>query len=246
LPDWLIPILAAPFIGSFLGVLIRRLPIGERIALSRSHCESCEHTLSARDLVPLGSYILAGGKCRYCAAPIGAFHPAVELAALAVAIWAASLDAGFHLWADCLLGWALLALGWIDARHMVLPDMLTLPLVLAGLAVAYVMDPAGTAHHAAGAAIGWLLFWGLSRVYRALRGRDGLGEGDAKLLAASGAWVAWYGLGSVMLLGAVIGLGVWLAMRLAGGKVQAGTLIPFGPALALATWLVWLYGPLTL
>jgi leader peptidase (prepilin peptidase)/N-methyltransferase len=247
LPDWLLPVLVSPFIGSFLGVLIQRLPAGRDVVAARSRCDACGHRLGPADMVPLVSYLAARGRCRHCGAGIGAFHLWIELTALAVAVWATTADAqtadrGMGLWADCVLGWTLLALAWIDLRHMILPDVLTLPLVLAGLSWALIADPDRIVDHAAGAAVGWLLFWGVSRLYRLLRGRDGLGEGDAKLLAASGAWVTWAGLGPVMLIAALSGLGWALANRLRGAEAIATTAIPFGPPLALATWVVWLYG----
>jgi leader peptidase (prepilin peptidase) / N-methyltransferase len=244
LPDWLLPVLVSPFIGSFLGVLIQRLPDGDDVVTARSHCNACHRTLGPADLIPIVSYLAMRGRCRHCGAPIGRFHLMIELAALAVALWAITIDDGARLWADCVLGWTLLALAWIDARHMILPDVLTLPLVLAGLWFAWTLEPDRIVDHAAGAAIGWLLFWAVSRLYRLFRGRDGLGEGDAKLLAASGGWVSWSGLGPVMLVAALTGLGVALAGWLRGGKTTAATAIPFGPPLAFATWLVWLYAPL--
>jgi leader peptidase (prepilin peptidase) / N-methyltransferase len=244
LPDWLLPVLVSPFIGSFLGVLIQRLPDGDDVVAARSQCNACHRTLGPADLIPIVSYLAMRGRCRHCGAAIGRFHLAIELAALAVTLWAAGVDDGLRLWADCALGWTLLALAWIDARYMILPDVLTLPLVLAGLAFAWFLEPDRIVDHAAGAAIGWLLFWAVSRLYRLIRGRDGLGEGDAKLLAASGAWVTWSGLGPVMLVAALTGLGVALVGRLRGGKATATTPIPFGPPLAFATWLVWLYAPL--
>jgi leader peptidase (prepilin peptidase)/N-methyltransferase len=140
----------------------------------------------------------------------------------------------------------LLALSWIDWRHMILPDVLTLPLLLAGLGVALFLDPGNIVDHAAGAAIGYLLFIGVAWAYRRTRGRDGLGEGDAKLLAAAGAWVTWSGLAQVMLIAAVVGLLVALAGSLAGKKFGAQTALPFGPCLAVGIWLVWMYGPLLL
>jgi leader peptidase (prepilin peptidase) / N-methyltransferase len=244
--DRFMTILLAPFIGSFLGVLIVRLPEERPVAVARSACESCHHPLGPLDLVPIASYVVSRGKCRHCGAPIGRFHLLIELAALVPAIWAASLDDGTRLWADCVLGWTLLALSWIDWRHMILPDALTLPLVLAGLGAGWLFDPDNISDHAIGAAIGWLLFRGVAWGYRLARGRDGLGEGDAKLLAASGAWVTWMGLPEVMLVAALTGLAVALAGKLAGRKMEAQTAIPFGPCLAFATWLAWLYGPLLL
>jgi leader peptidase (prepilin peptidase)/N-methyltransferase len=246
LPDWLLPVLVSPFIGSFLGVLIQRLPDGDDVVAARSHCNACHRTLGPADLIPIVSYLAMRGRCRHCGAPIGRFHLMIELAALAVALWAITIDDGARLWADCVLGWTLLALAWIDARHMILPDVLTLPLVLAGLGFAWTLEPDRIVDHAAGAAIGWLLFWAVSRLYRLFRGCDGLGEGDAKLLAASGAWVSWSGLGPVMLVAALTGLGVALVGWLRGGKTTTATAIPFGPPLAFATWLVWLYAQLVM
>ena len=246
MPDWLLPVLVSPFIGSFLGVLIQRLPDGDDVVAARSHCNACHRMLGPADLVPIVSYLAMRGRCRHCGAGIRSFHLMIELAALLVAVWAAVTDDGLRLWADCVLGWTLLVLAWIDARHMILPDILTLPLVMAGLGFAWFLEPDRIVDHAAGAAIGWLLLWAVSRLYRLLRGRDGLGDGDAKLLAASGAWATWAGLGPVMLVASLTGLTQALSLRLRGGEATAATAIPFGPPLALATWLVWLYAPLIL
>jgi len=244
LPDWLIPVLVSPFVGSFLGVLVQRLPVDDTVVFGRSRCEACGKALGPLELIPLVSFLVLRGRCRQCQVRIARFYPAVELAALGVTVWAASLDDGLRLWADCVLGWVLLALAWIDARHMILPDILTLPLALAGLGLPLVMDAGRIVDHAVGAVIGWLVFWAVGRLYRAVRGRDGLGEGDAKLLAASGAWVTWAGLGPVMLIAALTGL-VWSVIdRLRGYGLTGATAIPFGPPLALATWLVWLYAAL--
>lgn len=236
-------IVVAPFIGSFLGVLIRRLPEERPVVAARSECESCHKPLGPLDLMPILSYLASRGRCRHCGAAIGRFHLWIELAAIVPALWAASLDEGLRLWADCGLGWTLLALSWIDWRHMILPDVLTLPLLLAGLAVSVWLDPGNIYDHAIGAAAGYLLFFGVSWFYQKLRGREGLGEGDAKLLAAGGAWVTWLGLAQIMLIAAVTGLGAALAIAATGRKVEAQTKIPFGPCLAFAIWLAWLYGP---
>jgi len=198
IPDWVVYLLA-PFIGSFLGVLIRRWPAGRPVAYGRSCCDHCGAPLAPRDLVPLVSWLLARGRCRRCKAPIGEFYPLVELAALGVVVWAGTLDTEAALWLDCLLGWGLLTLAWIDAEHLLLPDILTLPLILFGLGAAWYLRWPPLVDAAAGAAVGYLSFRLLALAYRWLRGRDGLGAGDAKLLAAGGAWLGWQALGDVVL-----------------------------------------------
>lgn len=242
--DWWLPIVAGPFVGSFLGVLITRLPAAEPVIVSRSRCPHCGHTLGPRDLVPLVSWLASGGRCRHCSRSLGFFYPAVELAAALVAGWAALIVSGWPLWATCALGWTLLALAVIDQRHLVLPDELTLPLLVAGLIVAYLLNADAVIDHAVGAVAGFAALFILAIVYRRIRGREGLGLGDAKLLAAAGAWVSWTGLASVVLVASVTALIVVLARLVLGRKIAADEQIPFGPYLCLATWLVWLYGPL--
>lgn len=243
-------ILAAPFIGSFLGTLILRLPEGRPVFLDRSRCEACGHTLGAADLVPLFSWLVLKGRCGHCGARLGTFYPLIELAALGVAAWAILAVPAALVWPTAALGWILLALAVIDAQHFILPDVLTLPLIPAGLAVAWWLAPDQLLHHAIGAAVGFLGFAGLAWAYEKLRGREGLGLGDAKLLAAAGAWVSWTGLGSVLLWAAPIALVVSLAAGVIHGtlsdKLAGRSALPFGPFLALGFWLTWLYGPIRL
>ena len=228
------PILAAPFIGSFLGVLILRLPAGRGVVSGRSACTACGRALGARDLVPVASFLLLRGKCRFCRAAIPRVHLWVELAAVGVALWAASSgEQGGQLWAGCALGWSLLALGWIDALCQRLPDALTLPLILGGIAEALWLEPDTVTGRALGAAVGYTALWALAWAYRRLRGREGLGLGDAKLLAAGGAWGGVALLPDVLLVSALAGLG-W---ALARGRTR----IAFGPFLAGGIWVVWLY-----
>jgi leader peptidase (prepilin peptidase)/N-methyltransferase len=233
-------VLAAPFVGSFLGLLVRRLPEGRPVAWGRSGCEACGAVLQARDLVPLLSWLAARGRCRFCRQPLGWFYPGIELAALAVALLAIAVDGGDAVWLDCVLGWWLLTLGWIDLRTGLLPDALTLPLVVAGLAAAAALDPEDLASRALGAVLGWLGLWAVGALYRQWRGRAGLGGGDPKLLAASGAWVGAAALPQVILLAALAALAAALGLRLAGRRLGLHSALPFGPFLALATWLVWL------
>jgi leader peptidase (prepilin peptidase)/N-methyltransferase len=253
LPDWLLPLLLAPFIGSFAALLIRRLPANRPVVLGRSQCEACGHALGARDLVPLVSVALLGGRCRWCGARIAVTHLAVELACLAIAVWAVARQAGpadadgLLIWLDCVLGWTLLTLAWIDWDHMLLPDALTLPLILAGLGATLLVDPGATTEHAAAAAGGYLAFRAIEIGYHRLRGRDGLGQGDAKLMAAAGAWLGVAPLPTVVFMAAVFGLAIAAGQRIAGQAMHRHAAIPFGPALCAAIWVAWLgYDPILL
>jgi leader peptidase (prepilin peptidase)/N-methyltransferase len=243
LASWLAPIAAAPIAGSFVGVLVRRLPRGGLVGWARSECESCKRPLSFTDLIPIASYITLRGRCATCYAPIGPFHFVIELAAVAVAVSAALIHRDFAwLCASCLLGWTLLTLAWIDAEHMRLPDALTLPLIAAGLAAKASLAPEQLAESVLGAAIGYLSFRAVAMIYRVLRKRDGLGGGDAKLLSAAGAWVGWAALPDVVLLAAVCGLGFIAIKQVRGTAGGRTAIIPFGPCLALALWTIHLFG----
>lgn len=246
LEAWWLTLVAAPFIGSFLGVLIVRLPAGEPVGLSRSRCSYCNHVLSGVDLVPLLSWVALRRRCRYCGSALGYFYLNIELAALLVAAWAATETSGWLLWVTCGFGWALLALAVIDAKHLYLPDVMTLPLIPAGLAVVWLVDREALAIHAFSAILGFSVFWLVGYVYRRLRGRDGLGLGDAKLLAAAGAWLSWLGLPGVVMIAAASALLVSLLTAAWKKNLSMTQRMPFGPYLCLGTWLVWLYGPLLL
>ena len=242
-PSWIWPLVAAPAIGSFLGLLAVRLPRGEAFTFCRSACRDCGHSLSFRDLIPLLSWAAQKGRCRYCGARLGLFYPGIELLAVIAVIWAAvSLPPGM-IWLGAVLGWWLIVLAVIDARDLILPDILTLPLLVAGLGVTYFIAPAALGHHAAGAVAGFAVIALVGFAYRRVRGRDGIGLGDAKLMAAAGAWVSWTGLSGVILIAALSGIVVSLLGAVAGRRDLADRL-PFGPHIALGTWIIWLYGPL--
>jgi leader peptidase (prepilin peptidase) / N-methyltransferase len=243
MPAFVLPLLIAPFAGSLLGVLIVRLPRHQPIALARSACAACGTLLGPFDLVPLASFALLRGRCRHCGHPIGWFHPAVELAALGVSVCAVlACQTPQQVWIACVLGWTLLALGWIDVLWLLLPDGLTLPLVLVGLGVAGVTAPDTIFWHALGAACGYLGLRAVALTYRALRGREGMGAGDAKLLAAAGAWLGVAALPWVVLFAALAGLAVAGVAAATGRTMQATTALPFGAFVAAAFWLLWLFG----
>jgi leader peptidase (prepilin peptidase) / N-methyltransferase len=239
---WIWPFLAAPFAGSFLGVVIRRLPKGRPLLLARSQCENCGRVLRPWELVPIVSWFALRGRCASCNVGIGTFYPLVELAAvLAVLgpVLVSPTDATW-LWVSCGLGWTLLALGWIDWELFQLPDILTLPLILAGLAVTFILNLNALADRALAAAAGYISLQLLNAGYRRLRGHDGLGQGDTKLFAACGAWAGLAALPLVLLLGALTGLGIAGLRALSGETLSRQTRIPFGTCLAFALWVEWL------
>ncbi|MGI9433409.1 MAG: prepilin peptidase [Geminicoccaceae bacterium] len=237
-------VLLAPLIGSFIGVVVERLPLGLSIIRGRSRCDHCFHELRPRDLVPLVSYLCQRGRCSHCGEQIRTFYPIVELAAVLVAASAAIVLDGTLYWLSLGLGFCLLTLAFIDLRHLILPDVLTLPLILSGLAVAFHLRPEVIQSHIIGAALGFLIFAGIAWLYRRLRGRDGLGLGDAKLLAAAGAWLGWEGLSGVVLLAATAAMVIVSTRGVLGDRVNATTELAFGAYLALAFWISWLFGPL--
>lgn len=240
----ILPLIVAPFIGSFAGTIVSRFETPASILWGRSICPSCGAVLGPFDLMPLVSWALSRGRCRHCHGSLGLFYPAIELAALGIALWSVAAADGSMVWASCLLGWTLLPLAWIDARHFVLPDFLTLPLTAAGLAVTYLSDPEATADHAVGAFGGLMFVIIVRHIYGMVRRQEGIGLGDAKLLAAGGAFVSWEGLPSVVAIGALAGLAGALLQRVRNASISLSDRVPFGTFLCLGIWIVWLYGPL--
>src|SRR5579883_1478670 len=241
---WLWPLIVSPFVGSFLAALAIRLPAGRPWIWERSRCPYCAAVLGVLDLIPVASWLASRGRCRHCQAAVTPFYAIVELGALAIALWALWTVPQDQLWASCILGWGLLALAAIDARDFLLPDTITLPLVVAGLAAAFFGEPDDLPQHVAGAALGAVAFLAIRIAYRHLRGREGLGLGDVKLMAVAGAWVSWVGLPSVVLIAAVASFAWVLARGKRQRPIALDTRLPFGPGLCLGIWMVWLYGPL--
>jgi len=165
--------------------------------------------------------------------------PALPVAVGALLVVASALAfAPERIWAGCALGWALLLLSLIDWQDGILPDLLTLPLAALGL----LASALGWADSTIGALLGAALLAMPALIYRRLRGRDGLGWGDVKLAAASGAWLGWQAIPSMILAAALLGIAAVLLRRLLRKTSTAAT-IPFGPALAAATWILWLARP---
>ncbi len=169
---------------------------------------------------------------------------AMSLAALIIGAWSSLTLAWPVALVGALLGVALLLIAVIDGEHFWLPNILTLPLGAAGLAASLFIGPGSPLDHLIGAALGFSVLAGLAALYKRLRGRDGLGGGDARLLAAIGAWVGWAGLPSVVVWASLAGLSWVLARVIARRAPSLDTALPYGTYLAIGAWLTWLYGPI--
>lgn len=227
--------------GSFVGALATRWPRGESVARGRSRCDACGRTLHPLELVPLLSFVVRRGRCRACGAPIAPDHLWAELGGAAVGASAALLAPSLApSWptalAAALLGWTLLALALIDARHLWLPDRLTLPLLATGLALAATGRGPPLTQAALTAAVAYLLLELLRHGFRRLRGREGLGGGDSKLFAALGAWLGAEPLVWTLLAASIAGL-LWAALR---GRAALHRPLPLGTLLAVAGWPIYL------
>jgi leader peptidase (prepilin peptidase)/N-methyltransferase len=226
--------------GSFLATAAIRWPEGGSVRAGRSRCDACEAPLRAGELVPVLSFLIQRGRCRRCGARIDPSHLAVELAAGMIGLVAALAHPLPLALVTALLGWWLLLIALLDLDHHWLPDRLTLPLVPLGLAAAWAGLGPPLPERIAGAAIGWAVLLAIAFLYRAWRGREGLGRGDPKLLAALGAWIGAWNLPAVLIGAGLLGLAAVLAMRLRGDTVSATSRLPLGTLMALAAWPLWL------
>ncbi len=259
-------------VGSFLNVVIHRVPVmlerawrRDALALDgkeppaeetydlirpRSACPACKAPITALQNIPVVSWLLLKGRCSNCRAPISARYPVVEiLTALLSATVAWQFGFGWTLAAALVLTWFLIALAFIDIDTQLLPDSLTLPLLWLGLLTALVLPHAEGARlpvdlRAAviGAIAGYLALWSVYHLFRLLTGKEGMGFGDFKLLAALGAWLGWQMLLPIVIasagVGAVVGVTAILFRR-----HKAGIPMAFGPYLAAAGWLMLVFGP---
>ncbi|WP_106478360.1 prepilin peptidase [Phytohalomonas tamaricis] len=267
LPTWLLAILAIIFgltIGSFLNVVIIRLPVmlmrtwraEAREALElpeetlprfdliapRSQCPNCDTPIAWHDNVPLLGYFKRRGRCAHCAKPISLQYPLIELSAalltLAMALLHGVSWASLALLAACL---TLLVQAVIDLRTQLLPDILTLGLLWGGLLYQWLLFPDRLEDSVAGAIFGYGVLWIFYWLFKLLTGKEGMGHGDFKLLAALGAWLGWQALPLLLTLsaglGAIIGLLIQISMPRMRGMPMA-----FGPYLVIAGWLLILQG----
>lgn len=233
----LIGALAGAIAGSFLSTIILRWPQGRSVLRGRSACDGCGRNLGACDLVPLLSAMIQRGRCRTCGARIDPLHGRMEAACAIIGALAIGglPELGGVAWA--LLGWLLLTLAILDWRHFWLPDALTLPLAFLGLTVGIWATDVSLPDRVIGAAIGYGALLAIALSYRALRGRDGLGLGDAKLLGALGAWFGWQALPFILLIASILGLAV---MLITGRAKQRTARVPLGSFLALAVLPAWI------
>lgn len=233
-----------PFVGSFIGLLTLRLPAGRVWAISRSACEACGRPLGVVDLLPLLSFLVLRGRCRTCRAAIPPRYLMLEGGCLLIALWSALTQTGVMIPVTALLGWALLLIAVVDAEHLWLPDILTLPLGLVGGILTIGFANAELLTPLLGAAVGYGGLATIAWLYKKARGYEGMGGGDPRLLGAIGAWVGWQGLPSVLIWACVAGLSVAASQALVRRRLSPGQQLPFGAFLAIGAWLTWLWGPL--
>jgi len=251
-------------VGSFLNVVILRLP--PRLAwqwqtsagtpgtvadppkpppgLVRpgSRCPTCKQSIHWWENIPLLSYVLLRGRCSHCDAHISLRYPAVEAltALLSITVfWVLGLD--WQLAAALILTWGLIVLSFVDLDHMLLPDVITLPLLWLGLLVNLAGGFCDIGSAVIGAVSGYLVLWIIFHVYRMISGREGFGYGDFKLLAALGAWLGWQMLPLVLLLASLCGAVIGITLIMLTPR-EARQPLPFGPYLAVAGWIVLLWG----
>lgn len=221
-------------VGSFLNVVIHRVPQGLSVVTPRSRCPDCGWSIPGWANVPLVSYALLRGRCRGCQGAISPRYPLVE--ALVAGLFVALLlwhGPGPRLPVDWALAAALVAIAFIDWDHQVIPDAITMPGIAIGLACSLLMPPPIWLDSLAGVVVVGGMMWGLSAFYRWRSGRTGLGMGDVKLVAMLAAFLGLQPALGILVLGSLLGLihGVILIGLVGGGR---RTRIPFGPALALA------------
>jgi leader peptidase (prepilin peptidase)/N-methyltransferase len=207
-----------------------------------SSCPKCQHKIRAWENIPLISWLLLKGKCSQCKHPISVRYPLVELTTGLMSSWVA-WHFGFGLagFAVVVATWLLIAMTFIDLDTMLLPDQLTLSLLWLGLLLSIGSPLVSSQDALIGAAVGYLSLWSLYWAFKLITGKEGMGYGDFKLLAAIGAWVGWQHLPVVILLSSFVGAIVGVTLLTIQGKDKSQP-IPFGPYLAAAGWLTLLYG----
>jgi leader peptidase (prepilin peptidase)/N-methyltransferase len=244
LPPWLLWTFTGLFglvIGSFLNVCIHRLPLRMSLSSPPSRCGACKTPVAWRDNVPVVSYLLLGGRCRHCRAGISIVYPLVELTTMALflvhlAVFGVTALGAVRLVFAC----AMLVLFFIDLEHQILPNVITLPGVAAGLAASLFVPP-GIASSLLGALLGGGVLWAIAEIYVRVRGIEGMGMGDVKMLGMIGAFLGAPLMALTLVLASFAGALTGVALMMAGrGDLQRR--LPFGTFLAAAAVFASLWG----
>ncbi len=230
-------------VGSFLNVLIYRLPRDKKMIFERSVCPNCRTKIPFYDNIPLISYLILLGKCRICNAPISPRYPAVEMLNCAFYLFFLHLD-GLTLQfpAHCFLASSLIAIFFIDLEFQIIPDKITLPGIVVGLVSSIFINPPGPVNALIGFIVGGGSLLAVAYLGEWLFKKEAMGGGDIKMAAMMGAFVGWQKVLLIFLGGALIGAVVSIIWMMFSKKVRSKRLIPFGPFLAIAAVLVVVYG----
>lgn len=232
-------------IGSFLATIVVRWPVGESVLKGRSRCDHCKQTLGALDLVPVFSYFLRRGKCAHCGKAIDSDHLMIELCAGLIGGVALFAEPGAGGLLGAIFGWLLLTLAALDAQHHWLPDRLTFLLAVTGLAASHFGVEPNIIDRLIGGGVGFVSLFLVGWSYQRLRGREGLGGGDPKLLGAIGLWLGWPAIPLVILLAALVGLTSAGVTRLRGGAIASDTSLPLGSFMAITAFPLWIIQTMT-
>lgn len=243
MPDYIYPIagtIVGLIIGSFLATIVIRWPQKQSVVSGRSHCDDCDQPLRAIDLIPVASYLMRSGKCAYCGTAINSDHLVIELGAGLIGGLALFVEPGTTGLLGAIFGWLLLTLAALDAQHHWLPDRLTVALAACGLAASFFVDDPDFFNRFIGGIAGFSALFLIGRIYQKIRGREGLGGGDPKLLGAIGCWLGWSALPLVILGAALTGLLLAVMMRIRGQAIAADSALPLGSFMAITAFPLWI------
>ena len=231
------------FIGSFLNVCVDRYIAGESIVYPPSHCTHCGHRLGAADLIPVLSWLILGGRCRYCRHPLSRAYPMSEsVTGIVFALTAWHFGSGLETLAALVFAALFIVMSGIDLRIFILPDRLTYPAAVLALPAAVWVFGLSWVNALLGGIAGAGIFWLLAHYYRWRTGRDGLGLGDVKLMLSVGFLCGLEHLTLAVLLASVAALAGFGIMAAAGRKGVGSARLPFGPFLCGAAWITLVYG----
>lgn len=212
------------------------------IAVPQSRCPQCGHAIKAWQNIPVISYLILRGKCSGCKTSISVRYPAIELITMLMSLIVAwHFGATPQAFLGIIVTWFLIGMSMIDVDHQLLPDSMTLPLMWIGLLAALIPVFADLQSAIIGAAMGYMILWSIYQLFKLVTGKEGMGFGDFKLLAALGALLGWQALPVIILLSSLVGAIVGVTLIAITGR-DKNIPIPFGPYLAAAGWLAMLWG----